>query len=93
MRRLHVPRPFGSTASKKRDERHRNAEFFDHTKLVFSPILLEKRIDRVLRKSFVGNLSLRGKLFEIYFVRLIGTPNQQFKNDIGREADIDVSSS
>ena len=26
-------------------------------------------------------LSLIGKLFEIYFVRLIGTPNQQFKND------------
>ena len=24
-------------------------------------------------------LSLNGKLFEIYFVRLIGTPNQQFK--------------
>jgi hypothetical protein len=26
-----------------------------------------------------GNLSPMGRLFEIYFVRLIGTPNQKFK--------------
>jgi hypothetical protein len=26
-----------------------------------------------------GNLSPMGKLFEIYFVRLIGTPNQNYK--------------
>ena len=26
-----------------------------------------------------GNLSPLGRLFEIYFVRLIGTPNQKFK--------------
>jgi hypothetical protein len=42
---------------------------------------------------FAETLSLSGKLFEIYFVRLIGTPNQQFKNDIGLRIGIKVSSS
>ena len=39
-----------------------------------------KRIDGGLAEVFGEPLSLNGKLFEIYFVRLIGTPNQQFKN-------------
>jgi len=38
----------------------------------------EKGIDRSTTIVLVGTLSLIGKLFEIYFVRLIGTPNQQF---------------
>ena len=33
-------------------------------------------------------LSPKGKLFEIYFVRLIGTPNQQFKKTILASAGI-----
>ena len=38
-----------------------------------------KRIDGGMAEVLVETLSLIGKLFEIYFVRLIGTPNQQFK--------------
>jgi len=34
-----------------------------------------------MAKVLAETLSLNGELFEIYFVRLIGTPNQQFKND------------
>ena len=32
-----------------------------------------------MAKVLAETLSLNGELFEIYFVRLIGTPNQQFK--------------
>jgi hypothetical protein len=48
---------------------------------IFSESFFEifgKRIDGRSAELLVGNLSLIGKLFEIYFVRLIGTPNQQF---------------
>jgi hypothetical protein len=38
-----------------------------------------KSIDEGNSRVLVGNLSLIGKLFEIYFVRLIGTPNQNSK--------------
>ena len=38
-----------------------------------------KSIDGGRADTFAESLSLNGKLFEIYFVRLIGTPNQQFK--------------
>jgi hypothetical protein len=41
-----------------------------------------KGIDGGMAEVLAETLSLIGKLFEIYFVRLIGTPNQQFKNDI-----------
>ena len=37
-----------------------------------------KSVDGENGEVLVRNLSLIGKLFEIYFVRLIGTPNQQF---------------
>lgn len=47
-----------------------------------------KKIDGKVTKVLVGNLSLIGKLFEIYFVRLIGTPNQQFKKTISASAEI-----
>ena len=33
-------------------------------------------------KMFADLLSLTRKLFEIYFVRLIGTPNQNSKNGV-----------
>jgi hypothetical protein len=50
---------------------------------VLSPKLFSKvigkRIDGGPAEVLVETLSLNGKLFEIYFVRLIGTPNQQFK--------------
>ena len=44
-----------------------------------------KDVDDDLQKFFADSLSLIGKLFEIYFVRLIGTPNQNSKNgsDLG----------
>jgi hypothetical protein len=45
--------------------------------------IFRKVVDGYLKKNLAGNLSLTGKLFEIYFVRLIGTPNQNSKNDPG----------
>jgi hypothetical protein len=42
-----------------------------------------KDIDEGSEKSFADSLSPSGKLFEIYFVRLIGTPNQNSKNGSG----------
>jgi hypothetical protein len=41
----------------------------------FSAIGVDGRNTEVL----AGNLSPMGRLFEIYFVRLIGTPNQNYK--------------
>ena len=52
-----------------------------------------KGIDGEVAEVLAETLSLNGKLFEIYFVRLIGTPNQQFKKDIGLRIGINVSSS
>ena len=48
----------------------------------FLPKSFRKSIDRVNVRILVESLSLIGKLFEIYFVRLIGTPNQNSKNGI-----------
>ena len=58
------------------------AEFFsaDFFRIICEKVF-GKSIDGAETKVLVGHLSLTGKLFEIYFVRLIGTPNQQFKND------------
>ena len=36
-------------------------------------------VDGRYAEVLAGNLSPMGKLFEIYFVRLIGTPNQNYK--------------
>ena len=36
-------------------------------------------VDGTDEKILAETLSLIGRLFEIYFVRLIGTPNQQFQ--------------
>jgi len=41
-----------------------------------------KDVDDDSEKILAGSLSLIGRLFEIYFVRLIGTPNQNSKNGI-----------
>ncbi len=41
-----------------------------------------KSIDGGNSKVLAGPLSLMGRLFEIYFVRLIGTPNQNSKNGV-----------
>ena len=46
------------------------------------PKKIGKDVDDDLQKFFADSLSLSGKLFEIYFVRLIGTPNQNSKNGI-----------
>jgi hypothetical protein len=42
-----------------------------------------KSIDGLNPEVLTKSLSLFGKLFEIYFVRLIGTPNQNSKNGAG----------
>jgi hypothetical protein len=36
-------------------------------------------VDGGIAKVLAGTLSPTGRLFEIYFVRLIGTPNQNYK--------------
>jgi hypothetical protein len=41
-----------------------------------------KSIDEANAEVLAGSLSLMGRLFEIYFVRLIGTPNQNSKNGV-----------
>ena len=68
-------------ASEMRSKEAR-AEFFsaDFFRTICEQVF-GKSVDGAEAKVLVGNLSLTGKLFEIYFVRLIGTPNQQFKND------------
>ena len=40
--------------------------------------LSEKFLTKMPRSGLVELFPLKRKLFEIYFVRLIGTPNQQF---------------
>jgi hypothetical protein len=52
--------------------------------------IFRKVVDGCAEKNLAGNLSLIGKLFEIYFVRLIGTPNQNSKNDFGFTAEITI---
>jgi hypothetical protein len=41
-----------------------------------------KKIDEDNGEASDEPLSLLGRLFEIYFVRLIGTPNQNSKSDV-----------
>ena len=83
MQGLHVPRPFGSwargkTASEVSRRRRELTLLRDFSEDFFE--VFGKSIDGGETKVLVGNLSLIGKLFEIYFVRLIGTPNQNSKN-------------
>jgi hypothetical protein len=42
----------------------------------------KKIIDEAAKNRFVLSLPHTGRLFEIYFVRLIGTPNQNSKNGV-----------
>ena len=51
--------------------RHRAGDFFSR---------FRKKLTDVVSASLI-NLPTVGKLFEIYFVRLIGTPNQNSKYD------------
>ena len=53
----------------------------------------EMLLDGGYLEALAETLSPKGKLFEIYFVRLIGTPNQQFKKRMSASAGIQVSSS
>src|SRR5262245_14318799 len=63
---------------RRRNQRRQNARFFP---LIFrAPKMFRKVIDGEKFEFLAGTLSPQGELFEIYFVRLIGTPNQQFKN-------------
>lgn len=48
--------------------------FGDSSKEIFG-----KCVDGAFERILSDSLSLVGRLFEIYFVRLIGTPNQQFQ--------------
>jgi hypothetical protein len=50
--------------------------FFPQIKFFEKRKFFEKVIDGRNGESFADSLSLKRKLFEIYFVRLIGTPNQ-----------------
>jgi hypothetical protein len=63
--------------------RHRAGDFFSR---------FRKKLTDVVSASLI-NLPTVGKLFEIYFVRLIGTPNQVSKNDAGVRAGFEFSSS
>ena len=51
---------------------------------------IEKGIDGNKVEALAETLSLIGKLFEIYFVRLIGTPNQQFKKSVSASVEIAI---
>ncbi len=48
----------------------------------YLPGFFEKNIDEGYTGILAESLSLMGRLFEIYFVRLIGTPNQHSKTRI-----------
>jgi hypothetical protein len=64
------------------ERRRRRVRFFPQ---IFSdgyPKLFGKGIDGATAEVLAETLSLDGKLFEIYFVRLIGTPNQNSKSGI-----------
>ena len=82
MQALLVPPPivsraaekFGSEVTRWRREFARSRFFFEDFSEIFG-----KRIDGGDSKVLAETLSLIGRLFEIYFVRLIGTPNQQFQ--------------
>ena len=65
-----VPPPFSQPASVERGGRRHC--WFDCKKNVGT----KKGIDGSNSELLAETLSLLGKLFEIYFVRLIGTPNQ-----------------
>ena len=60
-------------------KQRRRERFFQ---IIFSESLkvFGKSIDGRKSKVLAETLSLIGRLFEIYFVRLIGTPNQNSKN-------------
>jgi hypothetical protein len=45
----------------------------------FPKEIFGKCVDGASERFLADSLSLIGRLFEIYFVRLIGTPNQQFQ--------------
>jgi hypothetical protein len=59
-------------------------ESFDFALWYFSPIFWGKGIDEQEVKVLDGPLSHTGRLFEIYLVRLIGTPNQKSKTSLSR---------
>jgi hypothetical protein len=63
--------------------RHRAGDSFSN---------FRKKLTDVVSASLI-NLPIEGKLFEIYFVRLIGTPNQVSKYDAGVRAGTEFSSS
>ena len=70
-------------AYRKRAVRRRGEEVFclsNVSRLISK--LARNYVDEAFKKILAGPLSLMGRLFEIYFVRLIGTPNQNSKNDV-----------
>jgi hypothetical protein len=62
----------------RKDERVKKREVFSKNLATFFSNS-GKDVDDDSKKILAGSLSLIGKLFEIYFVRLIGTPNQNSK--------------
>jgi hypothetical protein len=60
----------------------RASEFSVRTGIALVEKLKRNYVDDGDGKILAGSLSHVGRLFEIYFVRLIGTPNQNSKNGI-----------
>jgi hypothetical protein len=74
--------PIGSWAAKSiggEVKRRGKASIFPQS----FPEFFGKTVDGHKTEVLAETLSLIGKLFEIYFVRLIGTPNQNSKNGAG----------
>jgi hypothetical protein len=80
-----VRTPFCGRRDKRDEQRRKFFESDDSSENKISKIS-KKDVDRSVTIVLLGTLSLIGKLFEIYFVRLIGTPNQQFKYRYARPA-------
>jgi hypothetical protein len=92
---FHVPPPFDWTATEKQlggtQKKGGKNRFFSKTSPRKIGWLIEIDVDEDGPKVLAGTLSLIGKLFETYFVRLIGTPNQRLKNDPRIRPRIEVS--
>ena len=60
----------GSETNQGRKQQFLGQDFFENPGI---------DVDGGIAEVLAGNLSPMGRLFEIYFVRLIGTPNQNYK--------------
>ena len=75
------PPPNAKSAAEKIGSRPSEGRFRIQFFVQFSKRWFGKSLDERSEKKF-GVYSFSRKLFEIYFVRLIGTPNQNSKNGV-----------